>query len=403
MRILQLIDAFNPENYGGAGRVFFETSKQLVSLGCVVDVICRTDNPDAFKKFNNINFFLFHDIQAGPLKKFLYYKKNVQSLFGQYLEQYSPDAIVMHSSVSAIGLGKFLKHLNIPKIYYFHSPWHKEYEICIRNFISYIFNIPLTFIRKNHEDAYLNIADGIITLSQYMHNEMIVYHKTISSKHYRILPGAADPELFYPPKDHLHKLAIRKELNLSESNTYIIVSRRLIERTGIDLILKAFDFMINKYPDYNFENLKLIITGRGNKEEFFKKLSHDLKLDPFVLFTGYLSEDKLADFYRASDLFVIPSKSLEGFGLATVEAMASGLPVIGTAVGGTKEILMQLDEELLIQSITSEAIADKIYFMLNQDLSLWGKKTLKFYNENFSWNKHSRDLRSFISEINNFH
>ena len=403
MRILQLIDAFNPENYGGAGRVFFETSKQFVLSGCVVDVICRTDNPDAFKKINNINFFLFNDIQAGSLKRFVYYKKNVQSLFRLYLEQYSPDVIIMHSSVSAIGLANLLKDLKIPKIYYFHSPWHKEYEIRIRNFIAYTLNIPLSIVRKNHEDFYLNLADGFVTLSKYMRSEMLKYHKTISTKPYKILPGAADSELFYPPKDYSHKLVIRKKLNLSESKTYIIVSRRLIERTGIDLILKAFALMIKKYPDYNFENLHLIITGRGNKEVFFKKLSKDLNLDSFVLFTGYLSEENLADFYRASDLFVMPSKSLEGFGLATVEAMASGIPVIGTAIGGTKEILIQLDEKLLIQSISSEAMAEKIYFMLNQDLSEWGKKTLKFYNETFSWNKHSKDLRSFISEINNLY
>ena len=404
MKILQIIDAFNPSNYGGAGKVFIETSKQLVSLGDEIDVICRTEEVNKCKKYEGINFYTYNDISGGSLKKLLHYRKNLKILLKDYLKGNSPDALIFHSSSAVIGLKKFLTRLKIPKIYYFHSPWHKEYEVSVSGLHKSLINIPASLIRKNHELTYLNVSDGVVTLSESMRNEMLLSHQKISIKPYRILPGAADLKVFYPPKDSNEKIAIRKQLHLDEDAKYIIVSRRLIERTGIDILLEGFRLMIDKYsPNYNFDNLKLIITGRGSSEAFFKQLARELQLEKYVVFTGYVLEEQLADYYRASDLFVIPTKFLEGFGLATVEAMASGLPVIGTAVGGTKEILTQLDEELLIKSISSDAIADKIYSMLNQDLSLWGKKTLQFYNDNFSWNKHSRGLRSFISEVNNFH
>ena len=404
MKILQLIDAFNPGNYGGAGKVFIETSKQLVCLGDEIDVICRTEEVDECNKYEGINFYTYNNILGSSLKKLLYYRQNLKILLKDYLKVNSPDALIFHSSTAVIGLDKFLRTLKIPKIYYFHSPWHKEYEVSVLAGHKLLFNIPASLLRKNHEFTYLNVSDGVVTLSESMRKEMLLSHTTIHLKPYRILSGAADSKVFYPPKDDKEKLEIREKLHLDKEGTYIIVSRRLIERTGIDILLQGFKLMFDKYSEKNnLKKIKLIITGRGNKEKFFKKLAGELQLDNNVIFTGYVLEKELADYYRASDLFVIPTKFLEGFGLATVEAMASGLPVIGTAVGGTEEILTQLDEKLLIQSISSEAMADKIYFMLNQDLSEWGKKALKFYNENFSWNKHSRDLRSFISEINNFY
>jgi glycosyltransferase involved in cell wall biosynthesis len=51
----------------------------------------------------------------------------------------------------------------------------------------------------------------------------------------------------------------------------------------------------------------------------------------------------LADWYRAADLFVLPTTAYEGFGMATVEALASGTPAVGTAIGATPEVLGPLD------------------------------------------------------------
>ena len=313
--------------------------------------------------------------------------------------------MIFHSSSSVFGLKSKLKKLQIPKIYYFHSPWQKEYEITqsgIRN--KSFLNFFASLFRKWHESIYLQLSDGIVTLSESMRREMLVSHKNISGYPYKILPGAADQEVFYPSRNKVEKMNIRKSLGLSRDDIYIIVSRRLIDRTGIDILLEGFSLMLGKYSDsFKLKQPKLIITGRGNRESFYKELCCKLNLDKSVIFTGYVAENVLGDYYRASDLFIIPTKYLEGFGLATVEAMATGLPVIGTPVGGTEEILLQLDSKLLISSITPESIAEKIYFMLNENLSLWSKKTLNFYKEKYSWEKHSRCLRSFINEINNSH
>jgi glycosyltransferase involved in cell wall biosynthesis len=70
-------------------------------------------------------------------------------------------------------------------------------------------------------------------------------------------------------------------------------------------------------------------------------------------------------YYQMADLFILPTTELEGFGLVTVEALASGLPVLGTPVGGTKEILTKLGSDYLFDDSTPQSIATGILKALN--------------------------------------
>ncbi|MBJ8193526.1 glycosyltransferase, partial [Bacillus cereus] len=80
---------------------------------------------------------------------------------------------------------------------------------------------------------------------------------------------------------------------------------------------------------------------------------------------GYVSDEELPLYHQASNLFVVPTQALEGFGLITVEAMASGLPVLATPVGGNKEILRGFRPELLFKGTDSEAIAEGLLHVLD--------------------------------------
>jgi glycosyltransferase involved in cell wall biosynthesis len=85
-----------------------------------------------------------------------------------------------------------------------------------------------------------------------------------------------------------------------------------------------------------------------------------LGLQNCVYFAGFVPDDELPLYYQAADLFVLPTRSLEGFGLITLEAFASELPVVGTPVGATPELLAQADPRLILSGSRPETIASGI-------------------------------------------
>ena len=121
---------------------------------------------------------------------------------------------------------------------------------------------------------------------------------------------------------------------------------------GLENLIVAFNELQKKAAD-----IQLVIGGNGPLEDELMGLARSFGIEKKVHFTGFISEEQLPLYYQMADLFVLPTKELEGFGLVTLEAMASGLPVIGTPVGGTKEILTKFNTEFLFDDTTPESIA----------------------------------------------
>jgi glycosyltransferase involved in cell wall biosynthesis len=80
----------------------------------------------------------------------------------------------------------------------------------------------------------------------------------------------------------------------------------------------------------------LLVGGSGPEIDHIRRLAAD---DPSIQIMGYVSDEALPGLYRDADVFVLPSRSGEGFGLVALEAMASGLPVIATSSGGIVDIV----------------------------------------------------------------
>jgi glycosyltransferase involved in cell wall biosynthesis len=103
--------------------------------------------------------------------------------------------------------------------------------------------------------------------------------------------------------------------------------------------------------------VRLFIGGKGELREPLENQVRSLGLEGNVRFVGFIPEARLPDYYAAADLFVLPTRCLEGFGLVTIEAMACGTPVMGTPIGGTQEILRGLDPRYLFRSAESSDMA----------------------------------------------
>ncbi|MFB0520779.1 MAG: glycosyltransferase, partial [Desulfatiglandales bacterium] len=113
----------------------------------------------------------------------------------------------------------------------------------------------------------------------------------------------------------------------------------------------------------------------------------------------------LPQYYGAADFFILPTRHLEGFGLVTPESMACGTPVLGTPVGGTKEILSHFDPEFLFSDTSAEAMAKGVqkaierYFAWKKEYDDLRVRCREYAATNYSWERHLAQLKSILEEI----
>lgn len=137
----------------------------------------------------------------------------------------------------------------------------------------------------------------------------------------------------------------------------IISTSRLIERKGIVYLIDAFVEFCKKYND-----VQLYIIGNGNLKGQLRQRVEDTGIGDNVLFIDEVNHDKLVSYYQKSDVFVLPSFN-EGMSNSLLEAMASGLAIIATDTGGTKE-LVNHDNGIIVEKKNTQDILnalDKLY------------------------------------------
>lgn len=165
----------------------------------------------------------------------------------------------------------------------------------------------------------------------------------------------------------VEKYGIRKE------DFVILYLGRLHPKKSPEDVVKAFPRVVQKVP-----NAKLVIADKGSEEAKLKKLVEELKLQGKVIFTGFVSENEKWSLLKRCDVFVLPS-IVEAFGIALIEAMACGKPVIATRVGPFPEIIKNGETGILVPAHSPSDLADAI-INLAQDPKkecLLGKKQKK--------------------------
>lgn len=133
---------------------------------------------------------------------------------------------------------------------------------------------------------------------------------------------------------------------------------RLEEVKGVDILLKAVYYIKEKYG----QSITVAIVGDGSKKDYLIKFARELKIDDLVEFTGIRQD--VHELMKISKIFVLPSR-WEGLPMVVLEAMANGIPVIATSVGGVPEIIEDQVNGILVPRENSKMLADKIFFLLN--------------------------------------
>ena len=161
----------------------------------------------------------------------------------------------------------------------------------------------------------------------------------------------------------------------------MLTVRRLEPRMGLENLLHAMKRICSARDD-----VLLAVAGRGSLRGELHSLAASLGIESRVRWLGFVPEAELPSLYRAADVFVLPTRTLEGFGLVTLESLACGVPVLGTDVGATAEILGPLEPDLLIPTVGPEDIAASVLrFFDRQDGEKLAARCRAFVLERYRW------------------
>ncbi len=185
------------------------------------------------------------------------------------------------------------------------------------------------------------------------------------------------------------KIDARHKLKFDSHEKIILYVGRFDPRKGIETLVKACALL----KERNLKNIKLIIVGGssahmpdGDERKRIEKIVDELGMRDFTLFAGRIGHDILPLYYTAADVCVIPSH-YEPFGLVAIEAMACGLPVVASNVGGLKFTIIPEETGLLVKPQDTEAFSEGIERILFDEL--WARKMRKLasanVNQRFSW------------------
>ena len=312
---------------------------------------------------------------------------NCKQLFKKLEKQYSFDCVNFHQPFSAYAVIDLPEIRKVRKVYTCHSLSFDEFRsrnpkpgLSLRR-ITYFLNIQA---RKYIESKALDGSDNITVLSRFTQEKLWDAYK-ISPEKIVIIPGGVDLERFSPAVD---KNEIKDRLNIPEGKIILLTVRDLEPRMGLENLVHAVKKVIPAMPE-----IYLVIGGRGPLKDDLISLSQRLGIEDYIGFAGFIPEKELPDYYRMSDMFILPTKELEGFGLITLEAMASGVPVLGTPVGGTKEILGRFNPDFLFADTEPDSMADLIVkncMKINESPEDWRRisgQCREFVEDNYSWDK----------------
>lgn len=289
------------------------------------------------------------------------------------ITEFNPDIVHFHHpfllSSPAIMYGR---KLGIPKILTIHT----QYE----QYAYYVSPIPERVTHEAIKMIISNLAyktDCITTPSASM--KKIIENYGIKNR-IEVIPNAIHL-ISFKEDDELKRAEIKKKYNLKENDKIVLFVGRVASEKSIDKIIKALAIIKKR----NINKVKLLIVGGGKAMDELKQLARTLKVEEDVIFAGTVSYEEIQHYYKMAYVFTIASTT-ETFGIVTIEALASGVPVVAVKAPGAADILTDAVDGLLVDD-NVEKIANALEKIikepeLREKLSQGALKTSEKYSIN---------------------
>jgi len=369
---------------GGAERQALSLSKALLRQGVQVSILTRFWR--GLKKFELIDGVPVYRVGISNRSKF-------------------------GSVISALAWVVFLlKHRKQFDVFHAHQP-HSSALVCgiIGGLLkkARVAKIPggrgLEYLKRAHlrRSILKLIIKRFIVVNEQAQNEL--QNLGIDNNQMVLIPNAVDTSYFCLPSSKKIPPTPLPKGELGGIPEYIAVyTGRLEYVKGVDILLKAWKRVIQER-----QNASLMIVGKGSMEEQLRAMANELGLSELVktnakpdsiIFTGPV--DDVKSYLQKADIFVLPSRT-EGISNSLLEAMASGLPVVATAVAGNKQVVEHEKNGLLVPPENDVRLAKAISrIMQNRTFAeILGKKARETIESRFSIEAIAKDYLSLYSSL----
>jgi glycosyltransferase involved in cell wall biosynthesis/SAM-dependent methyltransferase len=362
LRILAVADVSPLTVVGGGERVLWEQMRRLAHRGHDVRVLCRSAaaSPAPPTVREGVEIVEFAPARRSAARFVQTTVTEARRAAARLLAARDADVLNVYQPLSGYGVLASAAGRRRPALYSFLSPAPLEYRSRRRMTKHHLGGVAglagLTALWLT-ERACLQRAARIHVMSDFSRSLLWKLHRVPSERLVHI-GGGVDLARFRPAPD---RRAVRAGLGLALDRPLLFTVRNLEARMGLDTLIEAMARLVRRRPD-----ALLLIGGSGSQRPSLEEQVVALGLDKHVTFLGFVPDGELPRYYQAADVFVLPTRELEGFGLVTAEALACGTPVLGTPVGATPELLDPLEAGLVFEAATAEAMATDLSALLDR-------------------------------------
>jgi glycosyltransferase involved in cell wall biosynthesis len=381
MRILICSSFFPPHYLGGAELIAYKQAKTLLQMGHDVRVFSGRLGGRWFRRHR-----VKYEGGAFPTTRVSLTAQDISGTswdlksadicreFGRTLDEFAPDVVHFHNIVGlSLGMIDECSRRRVPTVMTLHDYW----GICFKNtLLKNSGNIC-----KQGGLACLDCREmlaGPLPLPTPVRNAQLLL--SLRKLRRLIAPSRFIAEQYAAngiPKDRITVLQ-----NGIDVENFARGPRKTAPLTlgfighlgmhkGLDVLLHALSLM-------DASKIRLLVVGTGDEAERFQAFCHERGLDPYVTFYGQVDNHRIATIYRQIDVLIVPSVWPENSPVTITEAMASGIPVIASDVGGIGELVEDGVTGYLVPLRDSLAIAERIGRLLTRPelLTLMGQRAL---------------------------
>ncbi len=382
-RVLIFSLVYYPRFVGGAEIAVKEITDRVSSDDVTFDMIAMRTEPLKFERIGNINVHRVGIQWKGDTKSPLLYILKYLYIPLALLKAFSLHAKNKYDATWSIMAG----YTGGPALFF--KLFHKKIPLIL----TLQEGDPFEHIRKRSHVTYpflkllFKVSDHIQTISTYLAD----WAKSMGAKcPITVVPNAVDFRHFSEELSIGEASELKNKLNKKESDIFLITTSRLVKKNAVADIIESLKFL----P----ANVKLLILGTGHLEGELKDQTSKLKLEERVQFLGFISHKEMPQYLHISDIFIRPSLS-EGLGNSFLEAMAAGIPVIATPVGGIPDFLVEGETGLFCEVNNPHSIAQKVEKLIKDKESrdYIVKNAREMVEKKYSWERVASEMKEIFN------